>query len=133
MEAILARLTVPPADVSGAFAPVEETAAWRGGEPPPVDWTSMPPSCDPAALTHDGREAAVASGNARENPVVGAPATVRSFTKKKTETPELSTRARRNGGKSSPSRRCSESSSIRDARRRRRCDEHRAQTVRIPA
>ena len=95
VEAILARLTVPPADVSGAFAPVEETAAWRGGEPPPVDWTSMPPSCDPAALTHDGREAAVASGNAREDPVGGAPATVRSFTKKKTETRELSTRARR--------------------------------------
>ena len=92
VEAILARLTVPPADVSGAFAPVEETAAWRGGEPPPVDWTSMPPSCDPAALTHDGREAAVASGNAREDPVGGAPATVRSG---KTETRELSTRARR--------------------------------------
>lgn len=92
VEAILARLTVPPADASGAFAPVEETAAWRGGEPPPVDWTSMPPSCDPAALTHDGREAAVASGNAREDPVGGAPATVRSG---KTETRELSTRARR--------------------------------------
>lgn len=92
VEAILARLTVPPADASGAFAPVEETAAWRGGEPPPVDWTSMPPSCDPAALTHDGREAAVASGNAREDPVGGAPATTRSG---KTETRELSTRARR--------------------------------------
>ena len=92
VEAILARLTVPPADASGAFAPVEETAAWRGGEPPPVDWTSMPPSCDPAALTHDGREAAVASGNAREDPVGGAPATVRSG---KTETRELSVRARR--------------------------------------
>lgn len=92
VEAILARLTVPPADASGAFAPVEETAAWRGGEPPPVDWTSMPPTCDPAALTHDGREAAVASGNAREDPVGGAPATVRSG---KTETRELSTRARR--------------------------------------
>ena len=65
MEAILARLTVPPADASGAFAPVEETAAWRGGGPPPVDWPSMPASCDPATLTHDGLEAAVASADAR--------------------------------------------------------------------
>ena len=119
MEAILARLTVPPADVSGAFAPVEETAAWRGGEPPPVDWTSMPPSCDPAALTHDGREAAVASGNAREDPVGGAPATVRSFTKKKPKRASCPRARAGNGGKSSRSRRCSESSSRRDGGGRR--------------
>ena len=91
VEKILARLTVPPADASGAFAPVEDTAAWRGGEPPPVDWSSMPPSCDPAALTHDGREAAVATADGRENPFPGAPAT----RDEKTDTRELSTRARR--------------------------------------
>ena len=93
VEAILARLTVPPADASGAFAPVEETAAWRGGDPPPVDWSSMPASCDPATLTHDGLEAAVASADARETPVGGAPAPARS--KQKTETRDLPLRARR--------------------------------------
>ena len=93
MEAILARLTVPPADASGAFAPVEETAAWRGGDPPPVDWSSMPASCDPATLTHDGLEAAVARADARETPVGGAPAPARS--KQQTETRDLPLRARR--------------------------------------
>ena len=93
MEAILARLTVPPADASGAFAPVEETAAWRGGDPPPVDWSSMPASCDPATLTHDGLEAAVASADARETPVGGAPAPASS--KHETETCDLPLRARR--------------------------------------
>ena len=101
------------------------------GEPPPVDWTSMPPSCDPAALTHDGREAAVAVGT-RTKIRRGAPATVRSFTKKKTGTAELS-HLRGSGGKSNPSRQCSESSSIRDAGDVEGVDEHRAQTVRIPA
>ena len=63
------------------------------GRPPPVDWSSMPASCDPATLTHDGLEAAVASADARETPVGGAPAPARS--KPKTETRDLPLRARR--------------------------------------
>ena len=63
------------------------------GRPPPVDWSSMPASCDPATLTHDGLEAAVASADARETPVGGAPAPARS--KQKTETRDLPLRARR--------------------------------------
>jgi predicted RNA methylase len=53
----------------------------------------MPASCDPATLTHDGLEAAVASADARETPVGGAPAPARS--KQKTETRDLPLRARR--------------------------------------
>ena len=64
------------------------------GEPPPVDWTSMPPSCDPAALTHDGREAAVASGERARNPVGAAPAGVHlSFCIDKNRNAELSAAA----------------------------------------
>ena len=59
VEAILSKLTMPPADELGAFARVEDAPAWRGGNPAPVDWSNMDVSCDPATMAHDGNEAAM--------------------------------------------------------------------------
>lgn len=55
VEAILSRLRPPPGD-DVAFGRMEETPAWARGDPAPIDWPSMGPSCDPASMTGDGDE-----------------------------------------------------------------------------
>ena len=55
VDAILSRLRPPPGD-DVAFGRMEETPAWAGGDPAPIDWPSMGPSCDPASMTGDGDE-----------------------------------------------------------------------------
>ena len=54
---ILSNLTMPPCDQGGAFGAVEDASAWRGGEPPIVDWSTMAVTCDPSTMAHDGNEA----------------------------------------------------------------------------
>ena len=54
VEAILARLRVPPEDETGTFPRVEDAPAWVSA--PPLDWAGVPPACDPARVAHDGEE-----------------------------------------------------------------------------
>ena len=66
VRAIVSRLA-PPAS-GDAFTPLEKTRAWDGA--PPIDWSTMRASCDPAKMAYDGDEASASAANAASAAVV---------------------------------------------------------------
>ena len=70
VEAILARLRVPPEDETGTFPRVEDAPAWVSA--PPLDWAGVPPACDPARVAHDGEEEDVGARPPRGRPAAAA-------------------------------------------------------------